>query len=270
MRDRRPHAFARAPSRVAVELRAAWSSRARPRRSRPRARVASRGSRVAECNEITPADVAQKYVPLVVDGHGVGLMRPAFAADLANEDVRGRLRVVLDGPRGLRERKSRRRRRRTPHPRRDRAAPRRRPRRVAGDRDARDPRREVSRVTRNKRGPPPWRRDGASARRRRRDRAPTSSSPVNSRYGEPPRCWSSARRAPLLGIRAYGVHVNGYVCQDTHKPFAPSRTVGRAAERRAQRRFRMRWTTSWRGACPRTWDPARARSRSARRRPAFP
>ena len=52
-------------------------------------RVPGFAKRVAECNEITPADVAQKYVPLVVDGHGVGLMRPAFAADLvkASEGV---------------------------------------------------------------------------------------------------------------------------------------------------------------------------------------
>jgi 8-oxo-dGTP pyrophosphatase MutT (NUDIX family) len=46
--------------------------------------------------------------------------------------------------------------------------------------------------------------------------------PVNSRYGEPPALLVERATASLLGIRAYGVHINGYVCQDTHKPFAPT------------------------------------------------
>ena len=48
-------------------------------------RVPGFAKRVAECNEITPADVARNYVPLVVACESVGLMQPYFAAKLAKE-----------------------------------------------------------------------------------------------------------------------------------------------------------------------------------------
>lgn len=46
-------------------------------------------TRVAECNDIADRDIGGKYIPLIVAGRAVGLMQPQFAAELvkAGKDV---------------------------------------------------------------------------------------------------------------------------------------------------------------------------------------
>ena len=180
-------------------------------------RVPGFAKRVAECNEITPADVARKYVPLVVAGESVGLMQPAFAAELAKEGegvfalcrsdetnaddandaeyvlpasetaellanpdlmIRTKTRVTLDP--------------------------------VIGGNDATSRSAAVAPVL-----------------ARLRDRGVIDGwrdelFPVNSRYGEPPALLVERAAASLLGIRAYGVHINGYVCLDETRPSTPT------------------------------------------------
>ena len=191
-------------------------------------RVPGFAKRVAECNEITPADVAQKYVPLVVDGQGVGLMRPAFAADLvkASEGVFALCRRLptnsessqqssgLDVERDV-----------------ERLTPDETARLLAGDPAALLATENKSCVTLEPSlaGDTERTRSAAVApvMERLRDAGIVTGwrdelFPVNSRYGEPPSLLVERATASLLGIRAYGVHINGYVCQDTHKPHKPT------------------------------------------------
>ena len=270
VRDRRPHAFARAPDpEVAVELRAAWSSRARPRRSRPRARVASRGSRSASrtCNGSPRGRGADNFVPLVVDGHGVGLMRPAFAADLVKASEQ-RLRVVSTARELQAEVYDGARQSNALTP--DETA-----RLLAGDpaallaTETRVTLDAVSRVTRNRRvrrRAPVMQYVCAS---RSRSRPARGSSSANSRCGEPPALLVERATASLLGIRAYGVHVNGYVCRDTHKPFTPTH-LWVARRSAVLSTFNDAAGPPRGGGLPQPWTRARARSGVREARPAFP
>mmetsp|Transcript_11276 Transcript_11276/g.47099 ORF Transcript_11276/g.47099 Transcript_11276/m.47099 type:complete len:323 (-) Transcript_11276:995-1963(-) len=54
-------------------------------------------ARVAECNEITEADLASSYVPLIVAGKSVGLMQPSFADELVRHGDGVFARVGKDG-----------------------------------------------------------------------------------------------------------------------------------------------------------------------------
>ena len=187
-------------------------------------RVPGFAKRVAECNEITPADVAQKYVPLVVDGQGVGLMRPAFAADLvkASEGVfalcrRRESSRESSGLEGLDDGDV------------ERLTPDETARLLAGDPAALLATELCVTLDASLAGDTERTRSAAVApvMERLRDAGVVTGwrdelFPVNSRYGEPPALLVERATASLLGIRAYGVHVNGYVCQDTHKPFTPT------------------------------------------------
>lgn len=190
-------------------------------------RVPGFAKRVAECNEITPADVAQKYVPLVVDGQGVGLMRPAFAADLvkASEGVFALCRRLPTNSEssessGLET-----------HGDVERLTPDETARLLAGDPAALLTTEKKSCVTLDASlaGDTEQTRSAAVApvMERLRDAGVVTGwrdelFPVNSRYGEPPVLLVERATASQLGIRAYGVHINGYVCQDTHKPHKPT------------------------------------------------
>jgi 8-oxo-dGTP pyrophosphatase MutT (NUDIX family) len=186
-------------------------------------RVPGFAKRVAECNEITPADVAQKYVPLVVDGQGVGLMRPAFAADLvkASEGVFALCRRLDESESsessGLDDGDV------------ERLTPDETARLLAGDPAALLATELCVTLDASLAGDTERTRSAAVApvMERLRDAGVVTGwrdelFPVNSRYGEPPALLVERATASLLGIRAYGVHINGYVCQDTHKPFAPT------------------------------------------------
>ena len=186
-------------------------------------RVPGFAKRVAECNEITPADVAQKYVPLVVDGQGVGLMRPAFAADLvkASEGVFALCRRLdtseSSESSGLDDGDV------------ERLTPDETARLLAGDPAALLATESCVTLDAKIAGDTERTRSAAVApvMERLRDAGVVTGwrdelFPVNSRYGEPPALLVERATASLLGIRAYGVHINGYVCQDTHKPFAPT------------------------------------------------
>jgi 8-oxo-dGTP pyrophosphatase MutT (NUDIX family) len=182
-------------------------------------RVPGFAKRVAECNEITPADVARKYVPLVVAGESVGLMQPAFAAELAKEGegvfalcrsdetneshaeydaeyaalTASETEQLLANPHRMLETKTFV----TLDP------------AIAGN-DATSRSNAVAPVLArlNKRGViDGWR---------------SELFPVNSSYGEPPVFLVERAAASLLGIRAYGVHINGYVCLDEKRPSQPT------------------------------------------------
>lgn len=182
-------------------------------------RVPGFAKRVAECNEITPADVARKYVPLVVAGESVGLMQPAFAAELAKEGegvfalcrsdetneshaeydaeyaalTASETEQLLANPHRMLETKTFV----TLDP------------AIAGN-DATSRSNAVAPVLArlNKRGVIDGWRDELF--------------PVNSSYGEPPVFLVERAAASLLGIRAYGVHINGYVCLDDKRPSQPT------------------------------------------------
>ena len=182
-------------------------------------RVPGFAKRVAECNEITPADVARKYVPLVVAGESVGLMQPYFAAELAKESegvfalcrsdetneshaeddaenaplTASETEQLLANPDRMLETKTFV----TLDP------------AIAGN-DATSRSNAVAPVLArlNKRGVIDGWRDELF--------------PVNSRYGEPPALLVERAAASLLGIRAYGVHINGYVCLDEKRPSQPT------------------------------------------------
>ena len=126
--------------------------------------------RVAECNEITPRDVEENYVPLAVAGVPVGLLQHHFADALvrAGPDVFQRVgaEVVMD-PEGSQ----------TPEQRTAAAAP-----VMASLAD-------LGVVT-------GWR---------------DELFPVVANYGDEPLLLVERATASLLGIRAFGVHINGYV-----------------------------------------------------------
>ena len=182
-------------------------------------RVPGFAKRVAECNEITPADVARKYVPLVVAGESVGLMQPYFAAELAKESegvfalcrsdetneshaeddaenaplTASETEQLLANPHRMLETKT--------FVTLDDG--------IAGN-DATSRSNAVAPVLArlNKRGVIGGWRDELF--------------PVNSSYGEPPVFLVERAAASLLGIRAYGVHINGYVCLDEKRPSQPT------------------------------------------------
>ena len=212
---------ARSPARPSAESRrrtprgmvvsSASTEHATRARSPGAGRVPGFAKRVAECNEITPADVAQKYVPLVVAGKSVGLMQPAFAAELAKEGE-GVFALCRGGD--------------------------------GGDGDVlppaetaellADPARLLTTETRvtlaaERAADAPSERSAAVAPvlARLRERGVVQGwrdelFPVNSRYGEPPSLLVERAAASLLGVRAYGVHINGYVCGDEARPHAPT------------------------------------------------
>ena len=214
---------ARSPARPSAESRrrtprgmvvsSASTEHATRARSPGAGRVPGFAKRVAECNEITPADVAQKYVPLVVAGQSVGLMRPAFAAELAKEGEG--VFALCRGCESLGESLGEL------------------PPAETAELLA-DPARLLTtgtRVTLDARnaGDTPSERSAAVAPvlARLRDRGVIPGwrdelFPVNSRYGEPPALLVERAAASLLGVRAYGVHINGYVCADEARPHAPT------------------------------------------------
>jgi hypothetical protein len=172
-------------------------------------------ARVAECNEITPADVAT-YTPLVVAGVEVGLMQRAFADALVahGDGVFAMEEGKEDGERSTlvpirpRSRGERRSLRTSPFS-------------TPPDEDASSPSSSSSRSIVTLDADATMTADARTA-----VVAPVMTSlrdagviegwrdelfPVNAGYGSENLLLVERAAASLLGIRAYGVHVNGYV-----------------------------------------------------------
>ena len=158
-------------------------------------------ARVAECNEITEADLAS-YVPLIVAGKSVGLMQPSFADELVRHGDGVFARVGKDGeekdgevgeddgsPSSSSSSSS------SPSSSPSSSA-------VVMDPDATQ---TVEQRTEAAAGVMAALRDAGVVTGWRDELFP-----VNESYGEPPVMLVERATASLLGIRAYGVHVNGY------------------------------------------------------------
>ena len=170
-------------------------------------------ARVAECNEITEADL-EAYVPLIVAGKAVGLMQPSFADELVRHGDGVFARV------GTREKDGEEK-----------------DGDVDGDGDGESPARGgASPSSSSSSSSWPSSSSSSSAVVMDPDAAQTVEQrtaaaanvmaalrdagvitgwrdelfPVNESYGEPPVMLVERAAASLLGIRAYGVHVNGY------------------------------------------------------------